>query len=149
MATLDMYDVLSSPEFLDQAAYVRTTVTIGDNGRAVTVISPPMRFTASLQPGRGARMVRAADGSKLSGDLLAWSQTWLTNGIKVDDTTSLQADIIHWHGRRYTVTNCVDWSAFSAYPSGNLDPPTQFGRAANGFFVVTADLLPLNPVSGA
>ena len=150
MATLDFSDVLSSPEFIDQGSYIRTATVVGTNGMAVQTPAAPVAFYAIQLPG-GSSMLRQADGSRLSGDLVIFTQTWLSDGLKEDDANSLAADIVLWHGRKYTVTKCQDFSAFSSASiiGVTMGGGIQIGQTGQGFWVCTADLLPLNPSSGA
>jgi hypothetical protein len=147
LATLNFADVLSAPEFIDRALYVRTTSAINANGVAVDTASEPIPFFAVLLPG-GSKMARLSDGSRLSGDLVIYSQTWLTNGIKQDDVNSTRADLVLWHGRKYTVTSVQDFDAFAGMGGGYIDFRAPVGGGPRGFFVATADLLPLNPTAG-
>ena len=149
MATLNMFDVLSSPEFLDQASYIRTTSAVSWTGVAVDTPSTPIPFQAVVTPD-GTTMQRLPDGSRLSGSIVIYTQTWLTNGLKSDDANSTRADIVVWHGRQYVVADVQDFDAFAGLGGGvgvNFGPDTPRSLAP-GFWVVSADLLPLNPAIG-
>ena len=148
--TMNMFDALSSYEFMDQGSYVRTTSIIGSNGVAVDTPSAPIAFNAIVIPD-GSDLHRWSDGSRLSGSIRIYTQTWLTNGLKQDDVNSLLADVVLWHGRNYTVKAVQDFDAFSGASliGVSTGPGIQIGQSAQGFWVVSADLLPLNPASGA
>lgn len=152
MATMTMFDVLQSPEFIDQASYIRTTSGMDGHGRAIDTPGAPVAFMASIQPD-GTSMQRLSDGSRLGGSIRIWTQTYLCNGLKMDDTGAVKADIVLWHGRQYTVKDVQDFDAWAGM--GGLGVGISFGPgitpiegSTKGFFVVSADLLPLNPTSG-
>jgi hypothetical protein len=152
MATMSMFDVLPSAEFIDQASYIRTIRTIDTHGRGVDTAGAAVAFMAVVMP-EGSSLDRLPDGSRLSGSIRIWSQTYLCDGLKIDDTGAVQPDIVLWHGRQYVVRAVQDWDAFAGM--GGLGVGISFGPgitpvagSTKGFFVASADLLPLNPTSG-
>lgn len=147
MATMTMVDVLTSPEFIDQASYIRTTRTIDQHGRGVDTPSNPIPFVAIFAPD-DSTMARLPDGSRLSASINIYTQVWLTGGIKIDDVSSTLADIVVWHGRQYVVKAVQDFDAFSGMGGGFINFGAPVGGGPIGFFVVSADLLPLNPTAG-
>jgi hypothetical protein len=101
----------------------------------------------------GSSLDRLPDGSRLSGSIRIWTQTYLSDGLKIDDTGAVQPDIVLWHGRQYVVRAVQDWDAFAGM--GGLGVGISFGPgitpvegSTKGFFVASADLLPLNPTAG-
>lgn len=152
MATMSMFDVLPSPEFIDQASYIRTISALDIHGRAVNTPGASVAFMAVVMP-EGSTLARLPDGSRLSGSIRIWSQTYLCDGLKIDDTGAVEPDIVLWHGRQYVVKAVQDWDAFAGM--GGLGVGISFGPgitpvagSTKGFFVASADLLPLNPTSG-
>jgi hypothetical protein len=148
--TMNMFDALSAPEFMDQASYVRTTRVIGANGLGSDTQAAPVAFNAIVIPD-GSNLHRWSDGSRLSSAIRIYTQTFLTNGLKQDDANSLLADVVLWHGRSYTVTAVQDFDDFSGASliGVSAGAGVQIGQSSQGFWVVSADLLPLNPSSGA
>lgn len=149
MATLSFGDILTAPEFIDSfpPSYIRTTRVIGSNGRAADTVTGPVTFNA-IVISDGSTLDRLPDGSRLSASIQIFTQTWLTGGIKTDDVNSVEADIICWHGRRYVVKAVQDWESFANMGGGFVDFGAPVGGGPQGYFVVSADLLPLNPVLG-
>lgn len=147
MATMTMFDVLPSPEFLDQIAYIRTARIIDAHGRGVDTSDNPIPFMAVVMPD-GSNLDRLPDGSRLNASIRIWTQTLLTAGTKIDDTNSAQPDVVIWHGRRYVVKAVQDFDAFMGMGGGFIDFQAPVGGNPNGFFVVSCDLLPLNPTAG-
>jgi hypothetical protein len=139
--TMNMFDALSAPEFMDTASYVRTTRVIGANGLGSDTQAAPVSFNAIIIPD-GSNLHRWSDGSRLSGSIRVYTQTFLTAGLTQSDVNSILADVIIWRGRNYTVSAVQNFDDFS---DGGID----LGPSAPGFLVVSADLLPLNPSSGA
>jgi hypothetical protein len=152
MATMTMFDVLPSPEFIDQISYIRTTRVITSGGVAQDTPAAAVAFMAVVIP-EGSTLARLPDGSRLSASIRIWSQTYLSDGLKTDDTGGILADLVLWHGRNYTVKAVQDWDAFAGM--GGLGVGVSFGPgitpvdgSKSGYFVASADLLPLNPTVG-
>ena len=149
MATLSFGDILTAPEFIDSfpPSYIRTTRVIGSNGRATDTVTGPLAFNA-IVISDGSALDRLPDGSRLSASIQIFTQTWLTGGIKADDVNSIEADIILWHGRQYVVKAVQDWESFANMGGGFIDFGAPVGGSPQGYFVASADLLPLNPALG-
>ena len=143
MATLSFGDILTAPEFIDLASVVRTTRVIGTNGRAVDTAAGPVSFYAIVVPDE-SMLNRLPDGSRLGGSIQIFTQTWLTGGLKLDDINSIEADIVTWHGRQYVVKAVQDFDAFASMGGGFINFVAPVGGGPQGYFVVSADLLPLN-----
>ena len=149
MATLNFADILTAPEFLDSSppAYIRTTRTIDQHGRGVDTSFAAIPFVAIFAPD-DSTLARLPDGSRLSASITIYSQVYLSDGLKVNDLGGTLADVVLWHGRRYTVKAIQDWDAFASMGGGYIDFGSPVGGSPQGFFVASADLLPLNPTLG-
>lgn len=128
MATLDVSDVLSDPDFASSFTVTSTTVSMA-TGVPVPTIAAPVAASGVVIPGKSS-LRRLDDGSRLISFVDIYTQYPLTSGIKTDDANSRIADIVTWRGRAYTVASVEDYSDFGA-----------------GFLHISADLLPLNPTS--
>jgi hypothetical protein len=151
MATLSMADVLTAPEFIDQASYIRTTRVITTGGVAQDTVASPVTLVAIITSD-GSTLDRLPDGSRLGGSVLIFTQTFLTDGLKLDDINSIEADIVLWHGRQYVVKAVQDFDTFSGMAGAGIGnafgPGIVIGGTGLGYIVASADLLPLNAAVG-
>lgn len=122
MAFLDVTDVLLDPDFMDRGLTCeRLAQVVTDDGLAVN--TPTLTtFAAVITSDRGDLLVRLAAGERIEGSITIHSRFRLMEG-----TAGQTADIVHWRGRRYTVSRVDDYS--------------HFGR---GFTAATCDLIPLS-----
>lgn len=114
MALLDVSDVLLDPDFADSLQCERITTTVGDDGIA-TQTAALKRFGGVVTNDAGDRLRRRAEGERVEGNIVVHCRLKLQ-----------KADVVIFEGRRYTVTNLLDWS--------------HFGR---GFVAAVCDLIPL------
>ncbi len=126
MPTLDVSDVLASPEFQDTFLVISSGRTINANGVAVDNAATSVQGFGVVVPNPDS-LIRQSDGSRLSGSIDIWTRLRLTGGYKIDDTSSQNADVILWNGRNYVVSASSDF--------------TNFG---NGFIHSNATLIDLN-----
>ncbi|MEE3504837.1 hypothetical protein QN399_00920 [Pseudomonas sp. 10C3] len=121
MALLDVTDVLLDPDFMDMGlACVRTTETVGDNGRPTTTTVRSV-FAGVITSDSGDILERLAGGERKKGSITIHTIFQLTSGF--DNVT---ADTVTWRGNEYVVSNVNDYA--------------HFGR---GFVSATCDLKPL------
>jgi galactose-6-phosphate isomerase len=122
MPLLDVTSVLTDPMFVDRSLIsTRQTQVVNDNGLAVnTPVSTP--FSGVVTNNTGDTLRRRADGSRIEGSITIHTRFPLQDG-----NTGLDADLVQWQGRTYTVSNVSDWS--------------RFGR---GFVAAICDLIPLS-----
>ena len=80
--------------------------TVGANGLA-TDAQTSTPFYGVVTNNTGDLLLRLAEGSRISGSITVHSQFNLIAGAD-----GLDADIVTWNGRNYTVTNVGDWSRF-------------------------------------
>lgn len=122
MAQLDVTDVLLDPDFMDTGLVCeRKTQTVGNNGRAANSTAL-LSFAGVVTSNNGDILERLATGQRTKGSITIHTQFQL-----VDGGPGLDADVVQWEGRRYTVSNVNDYSHF-----------------ARGFIVANCDLIPLS-----
>ncbi|WP_047236648.1 hypothetical protein [Chromobacterium subtsugae] len=121
MAQLDVSDALLDPEFMDKLQCERSTQVVEDNGRAVntTALLP---FWGVVTTDSGSFLERLATGQRKRGSIAIHTIFALQDG-----GNGLDADVVQWQGKRYTVTNAKDFS--------------NYGR---GFVCAYCDLIPLS-----
>lgn len=126
MPTLDMSDVLLSPEFLDTTLTVtRNEQTLDDDGFAVNkkTVTP---FGGVVTVDRSLEARRMQAGQVISGAILIITIFHLTSG-----NTGIDADVVTYRGRDYRVTF--------------VDPYTAYGA---GFVQAHCELLPFDGGQG-
>lgn len=129
MPALDFSDVLASPEFADSFSVVSTTRAIGTDGVAADTPAAPVPLWGPVIPGKSS-LRRLDDGSRVVAYIDVYAAYPLSAGVKSDDATSRDADVVTWHGRQYTVIAVEDYSAFGA-----------------GWVHASCDLLSLSPTA--
>jgi len=106
MPLLDVSEILLDPDFVDSLVCMRNTQTVDDNGIATdTPTTTP--FYGVVTNNTGDLLMRLAEGSRITGSITVHSQFNLIAG-----NDGIDADIVTWNGRQYTVTNVGDWSRF-------------------------------------
>jgi len=106
MPLLDVSEILLDPDFVDSLVCARNTQVVGDDGLAVdTPTATP--FYGVVTNNTGDLLMRLAEGSRITGSITVHSQFNLIAGAD-----GIDADIVTWNGRQYTVTNVGDWSRF-------------------------------------
>jgi hypothetical protein len=121
MPLLDVSEILLDPDFVDSLVCLRNTQTVGDDGIAINAQSSTP-FYGVVTNNTGDLLMRMAEGSRVNGSITVHSQFNLIAGAD-----GIDADVVTWNGRRYTVTNVADWS--------------RFGR---GFTAANCELIPLS-----
>lgn len=122
MALLDVTDIVLDPDFMDSGLICERLIqAMTSDGLAVNTPSFTS-FPAVVTSDRGDMLVRLAAGERVEGSITLHTPFRLNDG-----QASQSADIVHWRGRRYTVTHVDDYS--------------HFGR---GFVSATCDLIPLS-----
>jgi len=109
MPTLDMSDVLLSPEFLDTTLTVtRNEQTLDDDGFAVNkkTVTP---FGGVVTVDRSLEARRMQAGQVISGAILIVTIFHLTSG-----NTGIDADVVTYRGRDYRVTFVDPYTAYGA-----------------------------------
>jgi hypothetical protein len=129
MPDLDFSDVLASPEFVDSFSVVSTARTITSGGVESDTPAAPVGARGVVVPGKSS-LRRLEDGARVGAFIDIYTTYRLSAGVKTNDTTSRDADIVTWHGRQFTVMMVEDYSAFGA-----------------GWIHASCDLLALNPTS--
>lgn len=124
MATLDVSDVLTCPEFTDNYIIQRNVETIDINGRSVTTPTKIKSFGVVTMAG-AKDLQRLADYEVLDRVIKITTKTQLQGEVK-----NAQPDIIIWRGNNYVVKD------IKLYP--------QFGQ---GFYSVLAASIDLTDLA--
>lgn len=109
MPTLDVTDVLLSPEFLDTSLVVkRSEQTVDNDGFAQnTVTQTPFGGVVTVDRSLEAKRMQA--GQVISGAILIVTTYRLTSG-----NTGIDADTVTYRGRDYRVTFVDPYTAYGA-----------------------------------
>lgn len=109
MPLLDVSDILADPDFADSAVVTRTTVTVDpQTGRAAgSETDTPISVVVTSDKGRNLQ--RNPEAAVSTGSILMHSVFRFTEG-----GDGLDADIVTWNGRRYTVVTVDDYSRYGA-----------------------------------
>lgn len=109
MPTLDVSDVLMSPEFLDMSLVVtRSVQSVDQDGFPQnTPIQTPFGGVVTVDRSLEARRMQA--GQVIGGAILIITTFRLTNG-----NTGVDADIVTYRGRDYRVTFVDPYTAYGA-----------------------------------
>lgn len=109
MPTLDVTDVLLSPEFLDTSLVVkRSEQTVDDDGYAQNTVTQT-QFGGVVTVDRSLEARRMQAGQVISGAILIITTYRLTSG-----NTGIDADIVTYRGREYRVTFVDPYTAYGA-----------------------------------
>lgn len=107
MPSLNVSRVLLSREFVDRTLVcLRNAQTVGSNGMAVNTPTSTT-FFGVVTSDRGDVLIRAAEGSKITGTIYVHSKFPLSSGAAGQD-----ADIVQWNGRQFTVTDINNYSTY-------------------------------------
>lgn len=118
MPLLDVSDVLSDPDFADTATVTFSRVSVDPNtGRSVTTTEErPISVVVTSDKGRNLQ--RNPEASISTGSILIHSTfTFTEGGPNFDqngDPIELDADIVCWNGRKWTVVTVDDYSRYGA-----------------------------------
>ena len=111
MPTLDVSEVLSSPEFQDSFTVTSASRVISVDGIAIDG-TPVTRTAYGVVIPDPDSMIRQDDGTRLSAAIDIYTQEQLTDGYKVNDTTQQNADVILWNGGQYVVDARSDFTNY-------------------------------------
>lgn len=110
MPELDVSDVLSDPMFADSAVLIHTAVTVDGVGRTVkTPVDTAISVVVTSDKGRNLR--RNPDAAASEGSIIVHSTVTFTEG---DSATGVDADIVRWNGKDWTVVTVDDYSRYGA-----------------------------------
>lgn len=109
MPSLDVSRVLASPRFADVATLTRTTVTVDPlTGRTVKAAAD-QSISVVVTSDKGRNLQRNPEAAVSTGSILMHSTFRFTEG-----GDGLDADIVTWQGRRWTVVTVDDYSRYGA-----------------------------------
>lgn len=101
MALLDVSELMTDPDFVDQTiSIVRTAITVGANGRATESITNHPGIRASVQPASGQQLRLLPDAAQQNGAIQIF-----TTFILQPTAPGYNADQVLWEGNTYTVEN--------------------------------------------
>lgn len=113
MPTLDVADIISSPEFQTSFVVSRRIQTVNPaTGLAAEVLETgfPQTQFGVVTPASGKRLVRNAEGENVVGDIQVVTKFRLSEG----DGSSYSPDIVTWKSQQYWVAAVNDYSEFGA-----------------------------------
>ena len=122
MPTLDVSDVLLSPEFLDTNLWYRRNVQSVDAEGIASNVATRQQFGGVVTVDRSLEARRMEAGQVIAGAILVITQTRLISG-----KTELDADVVEYAGADYRVTF--------------VDPYTRYGA---GFVQAHCELQPFD-----
>ncbi|WP_293797222.1 head-tail adaptor [uncultured Pantoea sp.] len=122
MPTLDVSDVLLSPEFLDTNLWYRRNVQSVDADGIASNVATRQQFGGVVTVDRSLEARRMEAGQVIAGAILVITQTRLISG-----KTELDADVVEYAGADYRVTF--------------VDPYTRYGA---GFVQAHCELQPFD-----
>lgn len=122
MPTLDVSDVLLSPEFCDTNLFYRRNEQAVDDDGYTSNTATRQQFAGVVTVDRSLEARRMQAGQVIGGAILVITQTRLTSG-----KTGLDADIVEYFGADYRVTF--------------VDPYTRYGA---GFVQAHCEILPFD-----
>lgn len=109
MPTLDVTDILLSPEFLDTTLVVkRSEQTVDNDGFAQNTVTQT-QFAGVVTVDRSLEAKRMQAGQVINGAILIVTTYRLTSG-----NTGVDADIVTYRGRDYRVTFVDPYTAYGA-----------------------------------
>jgi galactose-6-phosphate isomerase len=122
MPLLNVSSVLDDPAFRDDTLIcTRNAQAMAETGLAVNTPTT-IPFSGVVTSGGGDKLIRMADGSRISGSITIYTRFPLSAG-----SPDFDADIVTWQGRQYTVTPVNDWLSYG-----------------DGFVSVDCDLIPFS-----
>lgn len=109
MPLLDVSEILDDPLFADAATVTRTSVAVDPvTGRTVeTPVQIPIGCVVTSDMGRNLQ--RNPEAALSTGSILIHSTFTFTEG-----GNGVDADIIEWNGRKWTVVTVDDYSRYGA-----------------------------------
>lgn len=109
MPGLDVTRVLANPLFADTASVIRTSVTVDPvTGRTVET-QTTMPISVVVTSDKGRNLQRNPEAALSEGSIIVHSTFTLTEG-----GNGVDADIIDWNGRKWTVVTVDDYSRYGA-----------------------------------
>ncbi|CAD5276683.1 conserved hypothetical protein [Bosea sp. 62] len=109
MPLLDVSDVLSDPLFADAANVTRSVVDVDpQTGRSVKT-ETTTAISVVVTSDKGRNLQRNPEAALSTGSIIMHSVFRFTEG-----GAGLDADVVTWNGRRYTVVTVDDYSRYGA-----------------------------------
>ena len=109
MPLLDVSDVLSDPMFADSATVTRSVVTFDpQTGRTIST-ETTTAISVVVTSDKGRNLQRNPEAALSTGSIIMHSAFRFTEG-----GDGLDADVVTWNGRRYTVVTVDDYSRYGA-----------------------------------
>jgi galactose-6-phosphate isomerase len=105
MPLLDVSEILLDPDFVDSARLHAANADGRRQRHARIDAQNTTPFYGVVTNNTGDLLMRLAEGSRINGSITVHSQFLLQAG-----SDGIDADIVTWNGRSYTVTSVGDWS---------------------------------------
>lgn len=104
MAQIDVTELLTDPDFIDDCSLIHRVPTVNTFGRN-TLSETTVTTVGSVQPASGKTLQRLPDALRVA-DV---SSFWI-KGTIVADGTSQYPDIVSFRGKRYQVQTVLDYT---------------------------------------
>jgi hypothetical protein len=108
MGQIDVTDLLTDSDFVDDLVLIHRVDTVGENGR-LTLTERNVPTIGSIQPASGKTLQRLPEAFRVE----SVSSFWLRGEI-VSDGSCKYPDIICYRGQRYAVQTVMDWTNWGA-----------------------------------
>jgi hypothetical protein len=107
MPTLDVTDVLDSPEFVDVFTVIRRSQIITDEGLAQDTPQTFANVGGVVVPNNDVSLNFLPEAEHLQGSISIYTRFRLSDG-----KSGIDADLVNWSGREYIVVTTGDYSRF-------------------------------------
>jgi hypothetical protein len=104
---IDVDELLVDPDFTQLVDIITSIETVNSGGLAVRTLKTDSGVVAIVQSNGGEKLIRLADGSRISDAINIWCRHSLHAA-----TAKTAADIVVWEGQRYVVKVSNDWSQY-------------------------------------
>lgn len=108
MASIDVSDLMSDPDFADVLSVERNTLAVSQFGRGITTIQT-YPFMGVVQAPNADVLQQLPDEERVRGSIQVYTTFRL---YSVTDSTS--PDVVVWKGRHYVVQQIDDWTNWGA-----------------------------------
>jgi hypothetical protein len=117
VAALDVTELLSDPDFVDEIHLYRRTMALDVNARPTITEAPAEIVVASVQPGPGSFTTRLDAGAYSSDYIEVYYAGPLSGAVAVPLDPAAPypyADLIIWRGKRYVCKLADDYMNYGA-----------------------------------
>jgi hypothetical protein len=106
MANIDVTELLTDPDFVDDITIVRRTSAVNDDGINV-ITETQLKAVASVQSGDNDLVNRLPDGIRVSDTITIYTKTEI-----ITSKTGGYPDIVIWNNQRHQVIGVTPWGNY-------------------------------------